>query len=337
MKRVLMIFAISFITLSASAQWGGWGDDSGEGGSSSGSGSSGSSTGGGSTGGGSGTETPPAPAKKELAIPTIGTHYDDAPDARYEPPQTTDDGRPAMEEATVMARPYLREADVKFKRRIWRRIDVRQKLNKSFTWPRNPFTKNIYELATQGKVKAYVTDSLNSYYTPEDAWQRGSTIDVIEVPTEGYEDDPTMNQFIEVASKFEWDLIKQIEICEDWIFDYKHSEFRPRIIAIAPIYTRTIMGMGYDEPLFWLSMDELRPWLVKSEVYNRYNDAARISWDDLFNHYRIFDSYIVKTTDWDDKYIAQKQEFAQNGLAALIEGEKIKNDLFLFEHDLWEY
>jgi len=84
-------------------------------------------------------------------------------------------------------------------------------------------------------------------------------------------------------------------------------------------------------------MKDLRPWLAKSEVYNRYNDAARISWDDVFNHYRLFDSYIVKTTDWDDQYIANKSEFRQDGLAALLQGEKIKNDLFMFEHDLWEY
>jgi gliding motility associated protien GldN len=124
---------------------------------------------------------------------------------------------------------------------------------------------------------------------------------------------------------------------EDWIFDYKYSEMRPRIIAIAPLYQEKINGVTYELPLFWLKMDDLRPTLAKSEVYNRYNDVMRISWDDLFNHYRLFDSYIVKQTDWDDKYIAQKTEFQQDGLGALIEAENIKNDLFIFEHDLWEF
>ena len=331
-----MLISVSFLSLSAYGQWGSWGDDDGgddDGGSTEtiDDGSEASGEEGGEEGGSSESES------AELVVPTIGTHYDDAPDPRYEPTQTVDDGRPLMEEGVVVNPPFLREADVKFKRRIWRRIDVRQKLNKAFTWPRNPVTKNLYELAVQGKVKAYVTDSLASYYTPEEAWLRGSYTDVIEVPTPGFEDDPTMNVFKEVAIQFEWEDIKQLEIVEDWIFDYKHSEFRPRIIAIAPIYTKEIGGLSLDLPLFWLDMKDLRPWLAKSEVYNRYNDAARISWDDVFNHYRIFDSYIVKTTDWDDQYIANKSEFRQDGLAALLEGERIKNDLFMFEHDLWEY
>jgi len=331
MKKVLMLMTVSFLSLSVYGQWGsGWGDDDDDSGDDSstetttedGSESSGSEDGSTST---------------ELTVPTIGTHYDDAPDPRYEPTQTVDDGRPLMEDGVVVTPPFLREADVKFKRTIWRRIDVRQKLNKAFTWPRNPVIKNIYELAVQGKVKAYLNDSLATYYTPEDAWQRGSYTDVIEIPTPGYEDDPTMNVFKEVAIPFVWEDIKQIELMEDWIFDYKHSELRPRIIAVAPIYTRQIGGLSIDQALFWLDMKDLRPWLAKSEVYNRYNDAARISWDDVFNHYRLFDSYIVKTTDWDDQYIANKSEFRQDGLAALLEGEKIKNDLFMFEHDLWEY
>ncbi|MDG1146594.1 MAG: hypothetical protein P8N54_08880, partial [Flavobacteriales bacterium] len=248
MKKVLMLMTVSFLSLSVYGQWGsGWGDDDDDSGDDSstettteeGSESSGSEDGSTST---------------ELTVPTIGTHYDDAPDPRYEPTQTVDDGRPLMEDGVVVTPPFLREADVKFKRRIWRRIDVRQKLNKAFTWPRNPVIKNIYELAVQGKVKAYLNDSLATYYTPEDAWQRGSYTDVIEIPTPGYEDDPTMNVFKEVAIPFVWEDIKQIELMEDWIFDYKHSELRPRIIAVAPIYTRQIGGLSIDQALFWLDM-----------------------------------------------------------------------------------
>ena len=273
----------------------------------------------------------------EFVVPIIGKHYDEAPAPKYEPVPANGDGRPSMEEGVVVSPPFLREADVKFKRRIWRRIDVRQKLNKAFTWPRNPVTKNLYELAVEGKVRAYVTDSLASYYTPEDAYKKGTQTEVILRMHPDFPDDITMAENVEVTIPFEWEDIKQLEVMEDWIFDYKHSEFRPRIIAIAPIYTKSIGGLSIDVPLFWLNMKDLRPWLAKSEVYNRYNDAARISWDDLFNHYRLFDSYIVKTSDWDDQYLVNKPEFRQDGLAALLEGEKIKNDLFMFEHDLWEY
>lgn len=339
MKRLLFIFGIGLLSLSASAQWD-WGDDSGSkssGGSSSTggtkSGGSGSSTGG--SGGGSPAPAAGAPAKIE--VPTIGTHYDDAAESHYEPPHVPDDGRPSMDQATIVPYPYLREADVKFRRRVWRRIDTRQKMNKSFTWPKNPVTQIIYDLGVKGQARCYWSDSLNRLMTPEEAYKQGAELIVTQVQNYLNPDDGTDLVDTAYYDLFKFEKIRKFEILEDWIFDYKHSEFRPRIIAIAPLYPQEFNGITYETPLFWLKMDDIRPTLAKCEVYNRYNDAMRISWDDLFNHYRLFDSYIVKQTDWDDLYIAQKTEFMQDGLGALIEGENIKNDLFIFEHDLWEY
>lgn len=335
MKKLLFVLGIGCLSLTATAQ--DWGWDEGSGSSSSGSSSSGSGSGSGSTGsetarpGGSGE-----PAA--IAVPTIGTHYDDESVSHYEPPHVTNDGRPAMDQAQISPYPYLREADVKFKRRVWRQIDTRQKMNVSFTWPKNPVTQIIYELGVKGLVRLYWTDSLNRLMTPEDAYQRGSELIVTQVPNYLNPEDPTDLVDTAYYDIFKWENIKKFEIMEDWIFDYKHSEFRPRIIAIAPLYQKKYPnGVTYDIPLFWMKMDDIRPTLAKSEVYNRYNDAMRISWDDLFNHYRLFDSYIVKQTDWDDLYIRQKAEYMQDGLGALLEGENIKNDLFIFEHDLWEY
>lgn len=328
---------------------GDWSWDSG-GGSSSGSGSTKTtSTGSKSTGGASsssssssgtssGSGTSSTPSTPVISVPTIGTHYDDPPVAHKETPHTPNDGRPNVDQNEPIAYPYLREADVKFKRRVWRRIDTRQKLNKSFTWPKNPVTQIIYEAATKGLVRAWWTDSLDRMMTPEDAYKAGSKIVITQKQNWRNPEDP--EDLIDTAypDLFRWDRIVRFEIMEDWIFDYKHSELRPRIIAIAPLYEEKFPnGMTYELPLFWIKMNDLRPTLAKSEVYNRYNDVMRISWDDLFNNYRLFDSYIVKQTDWDDKYIKDKVEFQQDGVGALLEGENIKNDLFIFEHDLWEY
>jgi gliding motility associated protien GldN len=329
MKRLFVIVCSVLLAGGAYAQgWGAWGSETPA-----------KDTKSGETTGGTAGETPAAAAKEtpKLVTPTIGTHYDDAPEAHYEPPHTPNDGRISITENVVVPYPYLREADVKFKRRVWRRIDTRQKMNKSFTWPGSPVTQVLYELAVKGKVKAYENDSFASYYTPEEAFERGADFVVTQIPDPRFPDDPDNMIDTTYWDPFRWDKIIKFEIMEDWIFDYKHSEMRPRIIGIAPLMTKSVMGISIEVPLFWLKMDDIRPTLAKSEVYNRYNDVMRMSWDDLFNHYRMFDSYIVKTTDWDNRYINQKPEFMQDGVAALIEGEKIKNDLFIFEHDLWEY
>ena len=75
---------------------------------------------------------------------------------------------------------------------------------------------------------------------------------------------------------------------------------------------------------------------VNQEIFNPYNDAARLSFDDWFEM-RMFSSYIVKESNvWDDdiKYYEENQD---NPFASLLKSEAIKNDLFIFEHDLWEY
>ena len=343
MKKGLLIVATCLFALHGYSQDWGWGDSG-----SSGTGSKGSTTGttsktgtGAASSGASstaGAASSGAAASPTLAVPTIGTHYDDAPAFHREDPFTTNDGRPGIDEAVVVSYPYLREADLKFRRRIWRRIDCRQKMNRSFTWPKNPVTQIIYEAATKGLVRGYQTDSLNRLKTPEDCYKEGSKLIVTQI--QNWRNPEDNEDLVDTAyyDVFKWDKIVRFEIMEDWLFDYKHGELRPRIIAIAPMYEEKFPnGQTYELPLFWIKMDDLRPTLAKSEVYNRYNDVMRISWDDLFNQYRLFDSYIVKTTDWDDRYLSNKTEFQQDPVAMLLEAENIKNDLFIFEHDLWEF
>ena len=95
--------------------------------------------------------------------------------------------------------------------------------------------------------------------------------------------------------------------------------------------------MNNQEPLFWLKMDDLRPTLAQSEVFNRFNDAMKSNWDRHINVDRRFDSYIVKESNVYNQYIFERPEFSADRIAAKLEGERIKNDLFIFEHDLFEY
>ncbi len=250
----------------------------------------------------------------------------------------------------VIQSPYLRQADVKFRRRIWRVIDLRQKLNKAWTWPRSPISQVFWELGTKGLARAYANDSFNRIITPEQIIEETSTLDKVPVLMAGVDPaDATENDYEDSITfvQFSWEDIKKFEIVEDWVFDYKHGEFKPIIIGIAPLKPNFIdepqpdgsnkkKMVGESRP-FWLKMDDCRPTLAKSQVFNRYNDAMRLNWDQQINLHRIFDSYIVKQTDWDDQYISGKTEFKGDGVAALLESEKIKNDLFIFEHDVWEY
>jgi gliding motility associated protien GldN len=124
---------------------------------------------------------------------------------------------------------------------------------------------------------------------------------------------------------------------EDWIFDKQTSQFFIRIIAIAPLYDLIVSGQNFGESeLFWVKWTDLRSVLVNQEVFNRHNDAMRFSYDDYFEQ-RVFSSYITKESNAFDNKIVDFEEFKSDKFAALLESEKIKNKLFEWEHDLWEW
>ena len=126
---------------------------------------------------------------------------------------------------------------------------------------------------------------------------------------------------------------------EDWVFDYKRGVMEQRIIGIAFISKGWLAGGIQDErefPVVWIKMEQLRPILTNSELFNKSNDAGRLSYDDFFQ-LRLFDSYVVKESNEWDQDINMFPEFRDNGVDALLESERVKNDLFIFEHDLWEY
>jgi gliding motility associated protien GldN len=141
------------------------------------------------------------------------------------------------------------------------------------------------------------------------------------------------------------DDVTRLMVKEKWFFDKRYSTFQVRIIGLCPIrvYPRTVRDPITNEdvptgdisktPLFWVYYPEIRYYLSKQEVFNPNNDAQRISFDDLFNQRR-FSSYIYKISNvFDDRSVSDYN----SGMDAMFEAESIKNWLFEFEHDLWEY
>ncbi|MCB9252821.1 MAG: gliding motility protein GldN [Flavobacteriales bacterium] len=243
----------------------------------------------------------------------------------------------AVAERKVIPYRYIREANVRYAKRIDRVIDVREKMNKIMEWPRSPFYNVIHGKVMKGELNPYRNDSLTSIYTPEEIAERGVVTYVTTVQDMEFPDDPGAIKDTTITIPFDPSKIKKYRIMEDWIFDHNYSDFRPKIIAIAPLFKPIFAGVELaEQPIYWVKMDDLRPTLVNVELFNSFNDAARLSYDDFFQM-RMFSSYIVKESNVYDMDINMFEEFKDDGIAAQLESDRIKNDLFIFEHDLWQY
>jgi gliding motility associated protien GldN len=238
---------------------------------------------------------------------------------------------------------HIREADVMWARRVWRTIDLREKMNHPFYYPTEPINdrKSLFDVIRQGllvdgSITAYdagpllTDDEFKKPLLATELKEMFSRMDTQYTESLTTGDMEMVVQQIELESRD----IKMYKVKEDWIFDKQRSTLDIRIIGLAPM--KEMRGedgeiRGYS-PMFWLYYPECRYVFANWDAFNRENDAERRSFEDLFWK-RQFSSYITK---WSNVYDRGINDY-KTGLDALLEGEEIKQALFEFEHDLWNF
>lgn len=236
---------------------------------------------------------------------------------------------------------HLREADVMWSKRVWRVIDLKEKMNQPLFYPAQPILdrKSMYDVI---KDAALNDGSITCFDNPalDDEFRMEMTKSELEAKLFSWDtlqtEDPTTGEMKSAPTKnaIEGNEITQYWVKEDWFFDKQRSVLDVRIIGICPLTqkkseTGEVLG---STPLFWIYYPEARPVFANQEVYMRHNDAERRTLEDIFWK-RMFSSYVRKESNVYDRTIGEYKQ----GIDALLEADRVKEDIFKFEHDLFHF
>ena len=239
----------------------------------------------------------------------------------------------------------IREADILWKKRVWREIDTREKQNVGFRYAGDEnsgggmFIEILIDAIKRGKIKAYsnfddrFTSILTKEQLMEDLISKPDTTTVVD-PITGQETQKIVNHDFEPGN------ITKYRIKEDWIFDRNVGQMIVRIVGIAPVID--IMKDGDyrgSKAVFWLYYPDIRGLLAQYEVFNPHNDLARYTWDEFFES-RQFSSKVIQVSNPFGPNPGSggvKFRDYMNPMESLYESQHTAEEIFNKEHDMWVY
>jgi len=240
--------------------------------------------------------------------------------------------------------PMPREADVMWRKKVWRVIDLREKMNQTLYFPTHEVDGryNLVNLMLQGikdgKLTAYDAKNDDEFKVPMTYEQVKEAFGATTRTRKVRNVDTGEMQEKVVAGEIRSEEVKQFMIKEEWYFDKQTSTMNVRVIGICPIQEFYRDDDANQEnvqrrQVFWVYYPEARELLAASEVFNPQNTARNLSFDDIMLK-RKFNSYIVKEENiYNNRaisnYLGSKD--------AMLESKRIENSIFDYEQNLWEY
>jgi len=240
--------------------------------------------------------------------------------------------------------PFIREADVMMSKKVWRIIDLREKMNQPLYFPtkdvegRFNLVNLFLEGIKNGKITAYDAKNDDEFKVPMTFEQVKESFGAT-TRTQMVRDVDTGEMKPKVVTgEIRSEEVKQFMVKEEWYFDKQTSTLNVRVIGICPIQEFYREGDTNQESVqrrqvFWIYYPEARDLMAANAVFNPLNTARNASFDDIFLK-RKFNSYIVK-----EENIYNNRDISQylSGKDAMLESKRIESSIFDYEQNLWEY
>ncbi len=270
--------------------------------------------------------------------------------------------------------PYIREADAMYSKKILRILELKEKQNLPLYYPQTRMTYPgelqpqrsrvnllylVYDIGVKGKTFYKATgkeiednESTDNRYpvfkldaSDITCWWKEplEKDDPVRDSLLSYEgtmkvidpySDPDEPEYIDVPMKMELEesdrgVMDELWVWEEWFFDRQRSVMDVRIMAMSfDGYT----SEGRVWP-FWVCYNDYRPLFATHESFNSHNEAEHRTFDDVFLQRRFSSFIVAETNNYDNRLISDYLI----GIEAIREGERIQDELFKMEHDMWEF
>ncbi|MDR1984348.1 MAG: gliding motility protein GldN [Prevotellaceae bacterium] len=247
----------------------------------------------------------------------------------------------------VVPYPETEEADIVWQRKIWRAVELSEKINHPLYFPtietrdHKSFIQALMEGLEKGEIVAYNEDYTDTL-TLKDIREQFDAQDreYVEEKLDG-----TGDTTIFVKGSFSWSDVKELLITEEWFFDKRYSQMFVRILGICPVrvFQRSIATADGDEEktneyskkqLFWIYYPDARKYLSKTLCYTTKNEAAPMSYDDLFQRRKFSSRIISEGMSMNNRHV---DDYSRSGLESMLESQRLEKEIMNTEHDFWEY
>lgn len=238
-----------------------------------------------------------------------------------------------LEDAVPFAYPEVNLKNIRFYKRVWRDIDLKDERNFIYAVPGNSLMEVIMKGIETGKLTPYnpEDDSFKGKLSASEGIARFA--DSVLVPI--FDDEGNQIDSRMTLNEFNPERVTKFRIKEDIFFDKQRGRLETRIIGVAPLMDITTSSelatsVG-STPAFWLYFPQLRYSLVKVDISDPDRGLYDMTMDDLFVQ-RKFASKIVRESS---PGMLQQATFAGTDSLQTDNSQVLEDKLDAYKKKLW--
>ncbi|GEM62195.1 hypothetical protein SF1_01770 [Sphingobacterium faecium NBRC 15299] len=234
-----------------------------------------------------------------------------------------------LEDAVPFAYPEVNMKNIRFYKRVWRDIDLKDEKNALLATPGNSLMEIIMKSIETGKLSLYSPDddSFKARMNANEGMARFT--DSVLVPI--FDDEGNQIDSKMTLNEFDPTRVTKFRIKEDIFFDKQRSRLESRIIGVAPLMNITTSAELAESvgstPAFWLYFPQLRYSLVKVDITDPDKGLYDMTMDDLFVQKK-YASTIIRESSAGALKLGDEAQQAQDA-------QQIEQKIDAYKKQLW--